>query len=82
MCFASRIRDAGLTLSEALGHAMLSSGLQHIFCTATDQLRIMLRINWLKAHLFLLQENSPSAICSLQDVRFKEISLQSNEKFT
>ncbi|XP_034242546.1 calcineurin-binding protein cabin-1-like [Thrips palmi] len=60
--------ESGLTFSEALGNISALSGLNHIFTSPSEQCRILLRINWLKAHLFLLLEDSASAIYSLQCV--------------
>lgn len=65
----SVFREKGLVFSEALGHVMLLSGLAHIFSTPAEQCKMMIRIHWLKVHLYLIQENSSLAINSLQDVR-------------
>lgn len=60
--------DSGLTFSESLGNVTVLSGLCHLFSSPSEQYRILLRIHWLKVHFFLLQEDSASAIYSLQNV--------------
>ncbi|KAJ1527313.1 hypothetical protein ONE63_008831 [Megalurothrips usitatus] len=62
------VSESGSLLGEALGNVMLLSGLAHIFSSSSEQCKVILRIHWLKVHLSLLQENSPSAINSLHDV--------------
>jgi hypothetical protein len=64
MCF---YRYEGQIPAESIGQLVLLSGQECLFIG--EHLKYMLRLYWLKAHLFLNQGNSEIAMQSLHTVR-------------